>query len=314
LRQLNLGEESTVISRPSSPIKVVIACSKYKAQLGEGPHWDPESKRLYYVDILGKKVLSLDPTNEDLKIYDAGALVGCLAPVAGKPNTFLVATQRGIQFLNMTSDTMTTLVTRTTMESKPENRFNDGKVDSSGRLWVGTMSTEDKKNQGSLYVVRGDGKFTSVISDVSISNGLAWTADDKKFYYIDTPTQQIVQYDHDKATATISNKKVAFSIPKDLGNPDGMTIDTDGNLWVALWNGSSVVQYNPHTGTLLKLVHIPAPKVTSVCFGGPNLDILYVTTASKDTDLKKFPEAGCVFAVTGLGVKGHPYNKFAASS
>jgi len=195
--------------------------------------------------------------------------------------------------------------------TKPHNRFNDGKVDSSGRLWVGSMSVdESKKHQGSVFVVQGDGSYKQVITDVSISNGIAWSGDETKLYYIDTPTQQIIQYEYNKATATLSNRKVAIEIPKTLGEPDGMTIDTDDNLWIGLWNGSNVAQYNPQSGQLLRLVRIPAPKVTSACFGGPNLDILYVTTASIETDLKKYPAAGCVFAVTGLGVKGRPFNDF----
>jgi len=261
---------------------------------------------------LEKKALSLDPTNEDIKTFDVGNLIGCLAPVKGKQNTLLIATQAGLQILDTRTGAISTFVPRSKMEpTKHDNRFNDGKIDSSGRLWVGTMSVdESKKNQGSVYVVRPDGTFTQAISDVSISNGIAWSLDDTKLYYIDTPTQEIVQYDYDKVTGTLSKRSVAFKFPKDMGEPDGMTIDTDGNLWVGLWNGSNVAKVNPRTGVLVGMVHIPAPKVTSACFGGPNFDILYVTTASIHTDLKKYPEAGCVFAVTGLGVKGKAFNEF----
>jgi len=267
------------------------------------------------VDIVGKKALSLDPTNEELKTFDVGHLAGCLAPIKGKQGNLLVATQTGLQILDTSTSSISTFVSRSKMEpTKYDNRYNDGKVDSSGRLWVGTMSVdESKKNQGSVFVVKADGTFTPVFSNVSISNGMAWSMDDTTFYYIDTPTQEVVQFDHDKATATLSNRTVVFKFPVDMGEPDGMTIDTDGNLWVALWNGSNIVQINPRTSTLLRMVHIPAPKVTSACFGGPNLDILYVTTASVHTDTKKYPEAGCVFAVTGLGVKGKLFNEFVMS-
>jgi len=313
-RQLDFSEEAAHVSLTvTQSYKVEIACSKYKAILGEGPHWDPATKRLYYVDIVGKLFVSLDPTNEDLKFYHVGSMVGCLAPVKGSKDTFIVATQEGIILYDTkTQKEIKTIVSRDSMEpGKPQNRFNDGKIDSSGRLWVGSMATTKHKDKlGSFYRVDRDGTHKKIFGDVTISNGLTWSLDETKMYYIDTPTQCVVQLNYDKTTGNVTDKKVVCQIPPELGAPDGMTIDTDGNLWVAMWGKGRVTKWNPNNGNMLQMIPFPAPNITSVCFGGPNLDILYVTSAHVETDRNDFPEAGCVFAVTGLGVKGFPLHEY----
>jgi len=149
-----------------------------------------------------------------------------------------------------------------------------------------------------------------MFSNVSISNGIAWSLDERVMYYIDTPTKQVVQFAFDRVTGQLSDKKVVFTVPEQLGYPDGMTIDENGHLWVALWGGGRITKWDPKTGGLLQMIPFPAKNITSACFGGPTMDILYVTSASVDTDLSVYPEAGCVFAVTGLGVRGAPFHEF----
>ena len=168
------------------------------------------------------------------------------------------------------------------------------------------MSTVGEQKNGTLYRLDADSTLHKMIENVSISNGIVWSADKTKMYYIDTPTQKVMAYDYDNETGDISNPKVAVEVSKDLGSPDGMTIDAEGNLWVALWGGSAVGCWNPKTGKLLKMVDVPAKNVTSCAFGGSDLATLFITTArqgTNDKELEKFPNAGGVFKIKP-GVKG----------
>lgn len=170
-------------------------------------------------------------------------------------------------------------------------------------------------NQGSLYFINKTNLLTPqiVISPVNISNGLAWNKANTKFYYIDTPTDKVMEYDYDNSLGAISNPRVAFDVAansdKITGHPDGMTIDSDDNLWVALYSGGSVIKVNPSTGELLQIIPIPAIDVTSVAFGGPNMDVLFVTTTRYPLTAQERlqqPGAGSVWAVSNLGVTGVP--------
>ncbi|KAJ9573767.1 hypothetical protein L9F63_008850, partial [Diploptera punctata] len=162
---------------------------------------------------------------------------------------------------------------------------------------------------GSLFSFDKDFKPTTHVTEVTVSNGLAWTEDLKHMYYIDSPKFTVDVFDFDAKTAKISNRRVAFDLVKNgiEGLPDGMTIDTEGKLWVAVFNASGVIRVDPTNGKLLTRIDIPSPQTTSVAFGGPQLDELYVTTGNlrdMSEDLK--PGSGATFRVTGLGVKGHP--------
>jgi len=208
-------------------------------------------------------------------------------------------------------------------EDKPNNQFNDGKADSKGRLWAGTLTRNEdlsvSSNGGSLYLISGEALATPkvMISPVSISNGLAWSKDEKKFFYIDSETRKVISYRFDIVKGSLEAPEILFDLAEheDLeGIPDGMAIDTDDNLWVALYGGKSVIKINSTSGELSRIVKIPATYVTSATFGGPNLDILYVTTSrlklTSEEELAKEPLAGCVFAVYNLGVRGYPANNF----
>ena len=291
--------------------------------LGEGPHWDCASQKLYFVDILAQKVLRFDPVTGTLtSVFVENGPVGFVIPVEGSTNNFVVGSGIDVMLFSWNSEkdlAICTPQTLTTADGKrAEIRWNDGKVDSSGRLWAGTMGLEKDGDipfdAGSFYSMGDDLLLKKQISPVSISNGLAWNPDNDIFYYIDSFTYQVVAYDYNCQTGTISNKKIVFDFKKNNipGLPDGMTIDTDGNLWVAMFNGGCVLNINPRTGELLRFVKINgANNVTSVAFGGPNLDILYVTTATvklNENQLKEQPHAGYLFAIKGLGVRGFPAN------
>ena len=191
-------------------------------------------------------------------------------------------------------------------EDQPENRFNDGKCDPNGSLWVGSMSLNTKDPSGALYRVDPDGTVEKFVDSVTVSNGIVWTRDKKTMYYIDTPTGWIRAYDYDASKGTISNERIAVEIPESLGYGDGMAIDENDDLWVALWNGNGIAHFDPRSGKLIKKVEVPAHNVTSCSFGGDNLDILYITTASIDMteeEQLKYPNAGSLFSFQP-GVKG----------
>lgn len=170
-------------------------------------------------------------------------------------------------------------------------------------------------NQGALYLITRDNLYQprQAIAPVNISNGLAWSSDDTKFFYIDTPSLRVVQFDFNTETGEITNGKTAFNVAQYsdyiTGSPDGMTIDSDDNLWIALYGGGAIIKVDPRTGALLHVIPIPARDVTSVNFGGPNLDVLFVTTSRHSLsaeERKQQPGAGAVYAITNTGSRGLP--------
>lgn len=144
---------------------------------------------------------------------------------------------------------------------------------------------------------------------MGLANGLTWNADGTEFFFIDTDRRTISGFDYDKATGNIANGKMIIKVPDDMGAPDGMTIDSQGYLWVALWGGGAVTRWDPETGELIGRIEVAAKNVSSCCFGGEDMDTLFITTASQDTDLQKYPLAGNVF-IAHLGVKGSRTYKY----
>ncbi|XP_024943710.1 regucalcin [Cephus cinctus] len=293
-------------------------------QHAEGPHWDYRSETLFFVDIHEQKIYRLNSRAKSLTYtYIANGPVGVAIPVEDSPDQLVAGA--GTDFVLVTwdatnNDTNPTINVLTKVDTdRTDTRWNDGKVDSSGRFWGGTMGPEINGvitlNRGSLYRITNELKPEKMVSPVSISNGEAWNIQDNKFYYIDSPTRQIVSYSFDSYKGIISNKTIAFDLKSNniIGTPDGMTIDVNGNLWVALYGGNHVINVNPRTGKLLRAIKIPAEQVTSVAFGGPLLDILYVTTSRiglNESQLLSQPKAGSVFAVKNLGIQGLPANLF----
>lgn len=212
-------------------------------------------------------------------------------------------------------DDMTNTLLYVDHQENAIHRFNP-ETSVGDKIILGTMGpydpdVENMPKIGSLYCLDLDGSLHTMVKDVGISNGLAWTSDEKTMYYIDSTPRKIYRYDYDVTTGQISNQKVIVDnagkpLP-DFGFPDGMTIDTEGKLWVACFVASKVVQYDPQTGKQLQAVNIPALGITSCCFGGKNLDELYVTCSAHEfskEEFEKYPMTGSVFRVKGLGVKG----------
>jgi sugar lactone lactonase YvrE len=273
-----------------------------QSDLGEGAIWNYKTSELLWVDITGKILNFYNPELEYNKEMFTGQKIGTVVPA--ESGLTMVALQNGIYQFDPETGTKKLIVNPE--EGIEGNRFNDGKCDPAGRFWAGTMNMNGKKEAGTLYRLDPDSTIHVMIENVSISNGIVWSPDATKMYYIDTPSQKVMAYDYDNATGNISNPQTAVEVPSEMGAPDGMTIDAEGNIWVALWGGSAVGCWNPETGELQRTIDVPAKNVTSCAFGDEDLGTLYITTArqgTSDEELEKYPHAGGVFK-TRLGVKG----------
>jgi len=273
-----------------------------QSDLGEGAIWNHKTGELLWVNITGKILNFYNPELKNNKEMFTGQMIGTVVPA--ESGVVMVALENG--FYQFDPETGSKKLIANPEEGIEGNRFNDGKCDPAGRFWAGTMNMNGKKEAGTLYRLDPDSTIHPMIENVSISNGIVWSADATKMYYIDTPTQKVMAWDYDNATGEISNPRTAVEVPSEMGSPDGMTIDADGNIWVALWGGSAVGCWNPDTGELLHTIDVPAKNVTSCAFGDEDLGTLYITTArqgTSDEELEKFPNAGGVFK-TRPGVKG----------
>ncbi|XP_046546939.1 regucalcin-like [Haliotis rubra] len=294
------------------PYKVETVIKHAAQTVGEGPHWDVPTQRLLYVDINKGDVHRWDPTTaKDEKVHLDGT-VGFVIPRSS--GGLVLGLNLSVVGLDWESGTTVTLAT---VDERKDNRLNDAKCDASGRLWAGTMNTGSPRVQrvGNLYSLGGDGQLQCHVEGVTVSNGLAWSADNKTMFYIDTPTRQVWAYDFDLEKGTMANQRVVVDFSQTpefegtLVRPDGMTIDTDDNLWVACLNVGSVAQFDSRTGQMLRRVELPnASMITSVCWGGPDLNQLYVTSLVANFTEQQLNTteslAGSVFRVTGLGTKG----------
>lgn len=272
-----------------------------KSMLGEGAIWHPTENKLYWVDIEGKALHTYDPVSGKDTSIPVGHRIGTVVPVKG--GGALVALQNGIHKADLKTGKLSFIV-----NPLPDSnlRFNDGKCDPSGRFWVGSLALDSRRRGASLYRMDVDGSIQEMLDSVSISNGIVWSLDQKTMYYNDTPTMTIQAFDYDRKTGNISNRRIAVKIPRGSGSPDGMTIDAEGKLWVALWGGNCVARFDPVTGELLRRIILPAPNVSSCAFGGKNLETLYITTARawvSPEKLNEFPLSGGLFAVEP-GVRG----------
>lgn len=281
--------------------KVELVLDK-QSDLGEGAIWNHKTGELMWVNITGEILNFFSPELNNNKEMFTGQMIGTVVPA--ESGLVMVALQNGIYQFDPETGTKKHIANPE--EGIEGNRFNDGKCDPAGRLWAGTMNMNGKKEAGTLYRLDPDSTIHAMIENVSISNGIVWSPDAKKMYYIDTPTRKVMAWDYNNTTGDISNPQTAVEVPSEMGSPDGMTIDADGNIWVALWGGAAVGCWNPETGKLLSTIDVPAKNVTSCAFGDEDLGTLYITTARQSTtdeELEKYPHAGGLFK-TRPGVKG----------
>jgi len=282
-----------------------------KCYLGEGPHWDHITDTLLYVDINKASIQRWNPYSDYLQTFTVKEVPTIGAVVPRQKGGLVIAAGQQFAFFDENSGAIKTIhKINTKLEG---TRFNDGKCDPMGRFWAGTMGQEEKPaqpvfKQGALFCLNNDLKVSTKIADgIDISNGISWTSDHKTMYYTDSLKFCIDAYDFDLETGSISNPRQVVKFSKDVeGIPDGHCIDVDGNLWVALYFGSGLVKIDPITGTKIGYIKISdtAHQTTSVCFGGKNMDEMYVTSAISKNPKSDQDEGGKLFKVTHTGSKG----------
>jgi sugar lactone lactonase YvrE len=290
--------------------KVVCAVDA-KARLGEGPVWSQARGLLYWVDIEGGLVHSYEPASGATWSFEVGMRVG--AVVARKDSAgggLLLATERG--FVSLDEKTGEVKLITDPEADKHDTRFNDGKCDPAGRFWAGTMSCSRTRGAANLWCMDTDYSVTQRVTGVTVSNGITWSLDQKKMYYIDSSEFAVVSFQYDRDSGAISDPEPVITVARGLGKPDGMCIDSEGNLWIALFRGGAVSKWDPEKGELLELFEIPAVHVTACAFGGEDLSTLFVTTArgpASREELEVHPQAGGLFALKP-GVTGAPSFEF----
>lgn len=266
------------------------------AILGEGSLWHPIEKVLYWVDISGMKLFRYDPLTEQCRTFMTGSMIGTVVPAA---HTYAVVVALETGIYGMDDEGSLYKLADYPVGELQNNRFNDGKCDPAGRLWVGTMNKEVHTAAGNLYCWQ-DKEWCVKQSGVTISNGPAWALCEKIMYHTDTADYAICAYDYNLKNGHICNRRMVIEVARHLGAPDGMTIDDEGMLWVAHWGGNAVIRWNPLTGQLMEKIEVPAPHVTSCAFGDKHLQTLYITTAREglsEEQLLKYPLSGALFKI-----------------
>lgn len=283
-----------------------------KTELGEGPLWDVQQERLYWIDSKGCKVYRSTADGRELRAWDTPALIGSMALRQDGAGA-LLALENGVHSLDFASGDVELV-----HDPEPDeagNRLNDGKVDARGRFVFGSMNKQEAGPTAALYSLDTDFSVRRLDSGLNVSNGPCWSPDGSTFYFSDTWSGEIWAYDYDLETGDVSNRRTFGAIDgSNGGGSDGSTVDADGFLWNALVYDGKLVRYAPD-GSVDRIVEMPVKKVTSAMFGGENLDTLYVTSMSKPP-LPRFPgdpvQRGSVFAIRGLGVTGLPEHRFGA--
>jgi len=273
-----------------------------KAVLGEGPIWDSRSNVLYWVDILKNALYTYSPKTNHNAIMDTGQNVGTV--VVRERGGVVLAMEHGFYFADPASKSLEFI--RDPEQNEPDSRFNDGKCDPAGRFWAGGLNTKGKPGVCALYRLDADCSVHKMLDGVTISNGICWSADAKTMYYIDTPHKKVWAFDYDNETGNIKNRRAAIDTEAEEGHLDGMTMDQNGNLWIAHWGGFKVTCWDPISAKKLNEIHVPCPHVTACAFGGEALKDLYITTAAVDLSqeqLTQYPLSGGLF-VAAPGVKG----------
>ena len=273
-----------------------------RATLGEGPCWDAGAQRLYWVDIEQNRLHSYDPATGRDQAIDVGQRIG--VAVKRQAGGLVLGLKSGFYAFDPATAALEPLALPEA--HLPGNRFNDGKCDPAGRFWAGSLPLAEDHPGGSLYCLDVDLTVTRKIENITVSNGLAWSGDHRTMYFIDSPTRVVEAFDYDPATGAIANRRTVISIPGGWGYPDGMTINAENMLWVALWDGWAVTRWNPATGELIDKLALPVARVTSCAFGGPELDTLYITSARSrlsPEQLARQPLAGALFRCRP-GVRG----------
>jgi len=276
---------------------------KAGAFLGEGPLWSPKEHCLYWVDIKGRTIHRYFPDHHIRQTFMLQEEIGCIA--LRKSGGFVAGMRSGLAFVEPENGSVYPVAAPEC--ALPGNRFNDGKCDRFGRFWAGTMDDAAKQATGALYRLSPDLTVTRMLSGVVVSNGIAWSPDNRIMYYTDSENRTILAFDYDAETGDISRQHVFVRVTDEAGLPDGLTVDAEGFIWSAHWDGWRITRYNPD-GDIDRVIRMPVPRPTSCAFGGDSLNKLYVTSASIDlspTQLAAAPLSGGLFELD-VGTTGLP--------
>lgn len=281
-----------------------------KTTLGEGPIWDAESQRLHWVDSRDGRIFRSTYDGAELRAWEVGEQIGSMA-IYEDGSSFLTALKSGLYKVDIQSGEKTLLAE--TREDQTRSRLNDGKVDRQGRFIVGSMDMREEDPLGNLYSYSPDGELKILDTGMTCSNGPCFSPDGKVLYFSDTWTGEIWRYKYDPETGDVSDRRVFAQVDNSKGGAaDGATVDSEGFLWQALVYSGIIVRYAPD-GSIDRTIEMPVLKTTSLAFGGPDLDILYVTSMAKPP-LPRFPEdgqlRGALFRITDTGVTGIPEPRF----
>jgi sugar lactone lactonase YvrE len=266
------------------------------ALLGEAPVWDGASDELVWVDIDRGAVHRHSPAQGREVRVELGQQVGCAVPRAS--GGLMLALRDG--FAALAPGARRAEPVAPVERDRRDTRMNDGACDRHGRFWAGTMSLAGDTRTAALYRLDPDLSVTRALPCVSISNGLGWSPDDRFMYHVDTPRGRVDVLEYHPDSGTIGRRRGVIEVAAGHGRPDGLTIDAQGGVWVALWGGGAVQRYSPE-GRLDARLQLPVSQVTSCCFGDPDLSTLYVTTAARGL-VSNEPLAGALFACRpGIG-------------
>ena len=246
---------------------------QHDAFVGEGPVWDARVGQLLWVDIPNNTLFTTDPASGETTRRNLGRAVGIVLPRAA--GGYVAAMQDG--FYALDGEAAPELIAPVDADN-PITRLNDGEIDPQGRFWAGTMGWQAEPEAGALYRLDTDGTVTRMLEGVTISNGLGWSPDGTRMYYVDTPTMRVDMFDFDPVNGDITNRREFVTIQHGGGRPDGLTVDSEGAVWVATWPGYGVHRYLPD-GTLDAVIPLPVSNVSSIELGGPDLRDAFITTA-----------------------------------
>jgi sugar lactone lactonase YvrE len=272
------------------------------AILGEGPIWRPRENSLYWIDLKAPAIYCFDAITRQNRQIPAALGKSLGGMVFARNGRMIIVDEEGVHELTATGHRNLLINPE---EGTTGTGFNDAKCDPRGRLWTGSADLNEKAPLGSLYVIEGQRRVREVDSGIIVSNGPAFSPDGRRAYFADSGASEIYTYDVDLDTGLISGRKSFYRARPEAGAPDGMTVDAEGFLWNANWDGWSITRYAPD-GTVDRVLKVPVPRPTSVCFGGPRMDQLYITSARDGltaAQLQEAPLSGSIF-VCEPGVKG----------
>lgn len=262
------------------------------AVCGEGPLWIPEQSALYWVDIDGCRAHRYSFEHEQVKTWPLAEKTGWLLPCEGR-DEFIAGCKSGVYYIDLESGKRTFLFDPE--PDLPGNRFNDAKTDADGRIWAGTMNDNGDEKTGWLYRIDADFSYSRCDGPYAVTNGPAISPANDVLYHVDTRGGVVYAFDK-RPDGVLENRRVFIQIDRAQGRPDGLTVDNEGYVWLAHWGGSRLSWIAPD-GSIEGIVELPAPQVTSCAFGGPDMNVLLITTAARNVDLERYPQAGGLFCV-----------------